>query len=57
MSIFYDAHARRPQVWTYMSFFVIAIGVFLAIYFYGLNKAKGMPVEVEKNTVFEETVQ
>lgn len=39
MSFFWDPRARRPQIWIYPLFFILAIGMLVAIYLYGKGKA------------------
>ncbi|MBF0619168.1 MAG: hypothetical protein HQL19_03255 [Candidatus Omnitrophica bacterium] len=39
MSIFYDPHTRRPQVWTYAVFILITLGICIVIYNYGMKAA------------------
>lgn len=53
MSFFYDSHSKRPQVWTYFIFILLAVGVFLAFYLYGEHKAKGLPSEIKEEGSFE----
>lgn len=52
MSIFYDPHSKRPQVWIYPFFAFLTIGLVVVIYYYGDQKAKKSPTPVE-NTLFE----
>lgn len=47
MSILWDPHHKRPQLWTYPVFILIAAGLAVGVYSYGLKKASQMPEEPE----------
>ncbi len=55
MSIFYNPQTKKPRLWTFLVFFLVTALVFLGVYLYGDHKAKGMPSEEPKNTIFEDS--
>lgn len=54
MSILYDPHTKRPQVWTVFLFFILTITMAVGIYLYGNRKAGSMPPEAPGNSLFED---
>ena len=54
MSIFYNPQTKKPYLWTFFVFFLATALVFTVVYLYGEHKAKGMPLEETRNTIFED---
>jgi hypothetical protein len=54
MSFIYDSRAKRPQIWTYPVFVLLAAGVFYGFYAYGEYKSRTRQ-SVEQNAEVERT--
>jgi preprotein translocase subunit SecY len=55
MSIFYDPHAKRPRIWTFLFLIILPIIIFCIVYLYGNKKAEQNAVDPQKNSLFEQT--
>ncbi|MBF0123587.1 MAG: hypothetical protein HQL21_09350 [Candidatus Omnitrophica bacterium] len=47
MSIFWDQRRKAPQLWTYPFFILLAVGLCVGVYSYGMKKASQMPEDEE----------
>jgi hypothetical protein len=52
MSFLYDPRTKKPQVWTYPVFVLLAAGVFYGFYAYGEHKSRNQ-IKIEENAVVE----
>jgi len=52
MSFLYNHHTKKPQIWTYPIFVILAAGMFYMIYAYGESKARDR-MKAQQNAVPE----